>query len=115
MMTNNLRDYRFAKLAKRAADEDACAAAATATKCNPIERQIDSWEECSPVSVNFHYCNFGQVETIIDVKQDFGYGATPYLALCPDDLPRLIDALLAAQLAIVTLDACSWRRQVEQD
>lgn len=99
-----INEHEIARIVWRTANTEACAKAATATEGDPVEREIDSWEECTPVSVRLVYANRGAVETIIEVKQDFGEGITPSLCLCPDDLPLLIQALLAAQRAIGTLN-----------
>jgi hypothetical protein len=94
----------IARLALRAANTEACAKARDATECNPIEREIDSWDEGIPASVHLAYCNYGGVETRIHIKQDFGDGVVSDVVLFPDDISPLIRALLATQFAIKTLN-----------
>jgi hypothetical protein len=78
--------------------------AATATECDPIEIALDVWDDIAPLSVKLAYCNRGQVETQVDICQDYGDGCKPMVTLSPDDLPRLIAVLLAASKAIKELN-----------
>jgi hypothetical protein len=94
---------QIASLAQKATDSDACAKAATLEKCDSVERVIDAWADGSrktTVRLSFYPGESGVI-----VEQSFGpHTNAHFINLWRDNLPRLIQALLAAQLATETLN-----------
>jgi hypothetical protein len=97
----------ISRIARLAADAEACERAPSADKDNPIVREIASWGDVRPLSVRLTYLNRGGKGTHVEVVKDFGDGFVKKLVLSPDDVPQLFNALMAAQQAIRILNSAA--------
>ena len=96
----------IAQLARMAANTEACAKAADATECDPVERTVYEWIAAGDTNeVRLSFANTGGPETSVSISQLSGLVTdVQIVTFHAEELPQLIHALLAAKKAIEMLN-----------